>query len=568
MKDNTPFRKNMMTSVLLAEDIITKKQLDQALEYKNEVPEAKNMLIGAILVKLGFCEEEDIAKALAQNAEARFITLKDTVPSDSVKGIVDAETVKKYRAVPIDLEDEKLVMALSNPFDIMTLSDLRLITNRNVKVAVLPDSELEYLINQYINATSALKDIQEYDETLEESNSDIIETTEDTERPIIQLANQIISLGVHSNASDIHLEGKEKGSRIRFRIDGVLHEQMKIASSMHAPLVSRIKVMGGMDITQTRLPQDGRISMKIESKVVDIRVASLPSVYGEKVTLRLIDRSSNLIGLPEIGFVDEKLDAFNKISDLPYGFILITGPTGSGKSTTLYATLSKLNIPDKNIITVEDPVEKKIDGLNQIQINSRAGMTFASVLRSILRSDPDTVMIGEIRDRETAEIAIESALTGHLVLSTLHTNEASGAITRLNDMNIEPFLTASSLVGVVAQRLVRKLCTKCKTAVKITKNDILKPIPDFPIDKDAQDYTIYQPNGCIHCNNTGFKGRIGVFELLIITETIRRLIIKGASSSEIKEQAIKEGMNTLRLEGLLKVKQGITSIEEVLRVIV
>ncbi len=557
----------MLGNVLVEKNIITETQLDEALAIKNS-EDGKNLLIGNILIDLGYCTEDDIAKGLAYSSGGRYITLKEQTQSKNADGVLEPEIIKKYKVVPFCLEEETLIVAMQNPFDIMALADLRLITGREIAVAVMPDSELNYLMEQYLNTSSSLKDMEQFDENEEQESSDIIETSEDNERPVIQLANHIISLGVRSNASDIHVEAEEKRSRIRYRIDGVLHELMKVPANMHAPLVSRIKVMGGMDITQTRLPQDGRISIKVENKVVDIRVASLPSGFGEKLTLRLIDRSSNLITLPEIGFIDEKLERFNKISDLPYGFILITGPTGSGKSTTLYATLSKLNVPEKNIITIEDPIEKKIVGLNQVQINSRAGMTFASVLRSILRSDPDTIMIGEIRDQETAEIAIESALTGHLVLSTLHTNEAAGAITRLNDMNIEPFLSASSLIGVVAQRLVRKLCEKCKTPIEMSKQDILTAIHDFPVEENKDKYTLYQPKGCINCNNTGFKGRIGVFELLPISEQIRTLILRRGSAADIRNAAIEEGMTTLRMEGLLKVKQGITNVEEVLRVIV
>lgn len=567
MIEDFSLKKSMMGEALVREGIIDAKQLEEALLYQKNAPKGKEEMLGKVLVKLGFCSEIDIAKNMAKSAGARYLNLQENTPSSNVQGVLTPEIAHKYNVVPFMFEDEKLVIAMDNPFNIVALQDLKLITGREIIVGILPNSEHEYLVTQYVNSSATFKDIDQYKEEESEKN-DVLESEEDNEKPVIQLANQIISLGVRASASDIHVEAQEKRSRIRFRVDGVLHEFMKVPSTMHAPLISRLKVMGGMDIAQTRIPQDGRISIKVDERVIDIRVATLPSSFGEKVTLRLIDRTSKLISLPEIGFVDQKLERFNVITDLPYGFILITGPTGSGKSTTLYATLSKLNVVEKNIITIEDPIEKKIEGLNQVQVNARAGMTFASVLRSILRSDPDTIMIGEIRDHETAKIAVESALTGHLVLSTLHTNESSGAITRLDDMGIEPFLTASSLAGVVAQRLVRKLCEKCKEPYQISSDELLTLISDFPVEPGIKSLVLYKTKGCIHCNNTGYRGRIGVFELLAVSDNIRKLILKRASAVEIKKMAMDEGMLTLRMEGLLKIKNGITSLEEILRVIV
>jgi len=359
----------------------------------------------------------------------------------------------------------------------------------------------------------------------------------------------------------------EKTTRIRFRIDGVMHEIMQQPLSMHPVLASRIKVMAEMDIAERRIPQDGRISLTIADNAIDIRVASLPSIYGEKLTLRLLNRSGRIMSLKELGFSDAYLDHYNRTIQLPYGFILITGPTGSGKSTTLYASLDVINTLDKNIITLEDPVEIRVAGLNQIQMNRKAGMTFSSGLRSILRNDPDIIMVGEIRDHETAKIAVESALTGHLVFSTLHTNDSAGAVTRLGEMGVEPFLTASSLAGVIAQRLMRLLCLECRKSYTLSREEILSSVPDFPLDPDEEIVTLYKPQGCIACNNTGYKGRIGVFEFLRVSETMQRLILRKASTNEIRELAIAEGMHTLRQDGLLKVKQGISCIEELLRVI-
>ncbi len=337
---------------------------------------------------------------------------------------------------------------------------------------------------------------------------------------------------------------------------------------MSASIVSRFKVLGNMDIAERRVPQDGRMTFRSEGRIADIRIATLPTVFGEKVTLRIVDRNSKLLTLDKLGMPEKQREAFYQTIKAPYGFILITGPTGSGKSTTLYAALTRLNSADKNIITLEDPVERRIDGLNQIQINERAGLIFSSGLRSILRSDPDIVMIGEIRDRETAKIAVESALTGHLVLSTLHTNNSAGALTRLGEMGVEPYLTSSSLIGVIAQRLLRVLCDDCKKEYTISRNDLLKTFPDFPIEDKEKEIKIYKAEGCVQCNNTGYKGRMGVYEFLTVTDTMQELILKKASTLDIEETAINEGMVTLRADGMNKIKEGRTSIEEFFRVIV
>lgn len=387
------------------------------------------------------------------------------------------------------------------------------------------------------------------------------------DKPAVLLANQILNQAVKATASDVHIEPQEKFLRVRFRIDGVLHEIMQHPSRLNASLISRIKVMGNMDIAERRIPQDGRITLKSDGKTIDIRVASLPSAFGERVTLRLLNRSEHLITLNELGFTDQLLARYNQVLSLPYGFILITGPTGSGKSTTLYASLSRLNSIEKNIITLEDPIERRMEGLNQVQMNTKAGMTFASGLRSILRNDPDIIMVGEIRDFETAKIAVESALTGHLVLSTLHTNDSAGAVQRLSDMGVEAFLTASSLAGVIAQRLMRVLCTTCKRAVQKTRQEMLTLAPDFPLLDEEETITLHQAQGCALCNGTGYKGRIGIYEFLPVTETIQKLIIAHASAHEIRDAAIQEGMLSMRMDGLLKVRKGQSTLEELLRVI-
>jgi len=337
--------------------------------------------------------------------------------------------------------------------------------------------------------------------------------------------------------------------------------------TLHPTLVSRIKVMSNMDIAERRVPQDGRITLRVDGNIIDVRVASMPSAYGEKITMRLLNRNDRVITLKELGFHSVEIVKYEKTMKSPYGFILITGPTGSGKSTTLYASLAVLNQPDKNIITLEDPIERRMEGLTQVQVNAKAGMTFASGLRSILRNDPDTIMVGEIRDHETARIAVESALTGHLVLSTMHTNDSAGAVTRIGDMGIEPYLTASALIGVIAQRLIRVLCPECKQPYVTTREEILNSAADFPFDGDEKEIELYQAKGCVYCNGTGYKGRKGVYEFLRITETIQKMILNRASTRDIHNVAVKEGMLTMRQHGLLKVRMGLTTLEELLRVI-
>ena len=358
--------------------------------------------------------------------------------------------------------------------------------------------------------------------------------------------------------------------RVRFRIDGVLQEIMQNPIKMYAAVISRIKVIGGMDIAERRIPQDGRATVKFEDKTMDVRIASMPTVYGEKVVMRLLERSNtNIVTLKDIKFSPRQWDRFNHAIHMPYGFVLVTGPTGSGKSTTLYATLAEISTLEKNVITLEDPVERRMSGINQVQMNNRAGMTFAAALRSVLRSDPDIVMVGEIRDSETAKIAVEAALTGHMVLSTLHTNDASGAVTRLDEMGVEPFLTASSLVGVLAQRLVRRLCPKCKEEYEISHAELKNIVPDLEdYGYNKSSYKLYKAKGCLTCNNTGYKGREAVFEFLTVTEEMKRLILDRATVAEVKKLAMSQEMLTLKDEGLYKMMEGNTSLEEVLRVIV
>lgn len=557
-------QKNFLGNQLIKLGIITIEQLDEALEQQKKMEKAGSKgKLGQILVDMGFCTQEDVARALAKKSGSVFFTLSSHTIDISAMNLISPEVSAKYQAIAIGFENNRLLVALMNPNDIIALDDLRILTGYQIQPVVVPDQELTSAIRKYTQESAVVDKEKEDNKEI-----NLTSETQDDDKPAVQLANQIFNLAVDAGASDVHIEPQETLMRVRFRIDGVMHEIMQQPSRLHASLVSRIKVMGDMDIAERRIPQDGRITLKIDNKTIDVRVASLPSAYGEKLTLRLLSRSSRLITLQELGFPQSQLIRYNTSIKKPYGFILITGPTGSGKSTTLYASLATLNSIDKNIITLEDPIERRMDGLNQIQMNAKAGMTFASGLRSILRSDPDIIMVGEIRDFETAKIAVESALTGHLVLSTLHTNDSAGAISRLGDMGVERYLTASALEGVVAQRLMRVLCPNCKKSYTLSKDEILSSLPDFPLEDGENEVELYHARGCMLCNQTGYKGRMGIYEYLQVDETMQRLIIANASTNEIKTHAIQNGMITMRDDGLAKVKKGISSVEELLRVII
>ncbi len=544
---------------------ITRDQLKKALE---ELEAAKSRgekkLMGQILIELGFTTEEKVTRAIATQAGVDFVSLEKAKIDSAATSLIDPDSARRYRALPVYYENDRLVVAMFDPNDILAIDDIRLITGYEVKPVSVSGSELRAAIEQFSRVSSSVMvDDEEEEQQVEYDADEAVSVS----KPAVQLANLIFNQAVRDGASDIHIEPQEKSLRIRYRIDGVLHEIMHPPFRLYAPLVSRIKVLGNMDIANRRVPQDGRITLRIDQKVIDFRVASLPTAHGEKLTLRLLDRSARLITLPEMGFPDSQLKLFRSMITKPHGCVLVTGPTGSGKTTTLYAALAEINKVEKHIITVEDPIEYRMEGINQVPVNARAGLTFATGLRSILRNDPDVVMIGEIRDTETARIAIESALTGHLVLTTLHTNDSAGAITRLGEMGIESYLTASSVIAVLAQRLVRLLCKQCRKEYKINRDELLASVPDYPIGQNETFTTLFKPEGCMRCSKTGYRGRKGVYELLIVSEAIKHLALQNHSSGEIAERAVKEGMITLRRDGLYKVKAGLTSLEEVLRVL-
>jgi type IV pilus assembly protein PilB len=551
---------------LLRDGLINEDQIDEALE----IQKTNRSLIGNILVELGYCTEEDIARVLAEKTNTKFVSINDIGVNMSVASLIAPDMAVRSNVLPLFEEDGTLYVVMKNPNDIITIDDLKRITGYDIRPLVATDSELNAAIENFVNMSSNIGNFADDDEEGEGNGENDDEELSLDDKPAVQLINQIINNSVRAGASDVHIEALEKSMRVRFRIDGVLQEVMTNPLKIYNSAVSRVKVIGGMDIAEKRIPQDGRATVRFDERTFDIRIATLPTVYGEKIVMRLLERRNESLRLKDINFSKRQKDRFVDAIHKPYGFILVTGPTGSGKSTTLYATLAEVSTDEKNTITLEDPVERRMAGINQVQMNNRAGMTFSAGLRSILRSDPDIVMVGEIRDSETAKIAIEAALTGHLVLSTLHTNDAPSAITRLEEMGVEPFLTASSLIGVLAQRLLRKLCKNCKVPYTLTKEELTNILPDFPFDEfpDKNEFTFYEPEGCLTCNNTGYKGRQAVFEFLTVTEDIRQLILKRATGLEIRNVAQTQGMLTLRQDAMYKIIEGETSIEEMLRVVV
>ncbi len=545
--------------------LVTEAQIDQAMARQKETRKR----LGQILVEDGVVNELDLSKALATKFGVPFLDLTSTRIDAAAGNMIPEKVARKYGAVPVRfLDDNSLLVAMVDPANIFALDDLRILTGYEIQPAIASEEDVFGAISRMHRVSDSVSENAEEKAARLEEETDVADIREATEEaPIVKLVNSVIAQSVDDGASDIHFEPQAKECVVRFRIDGVLHEIMSVPRRMQSGVISRLKIMADLDIAERRVPQDGRIGLVVGGKPIDMRVATLPTVYGEKIVMRLLDKSNVMLNLTDLGFSEKSLKRFQRSFTKPYGAILVTGPTGSGKSTTLYAALNILNSPEKNVITVEDPVEYRLTGINQVQTNVKAGLTFASALRSILRCDPDIVMIGEIRDKETAQIAIESALTGHLVLSTLHTNDAPGALSRLTEMGIEPFLTSSAVDCVLAQRLARRLCKECKEPFKPTKEMLRKN--DFPPETlDRDDVTLYRAKGCSRCNGTGYKGRLGLYEVMIVSEAIRRLTVERKSADEISRVAQAEGMKMLREDGIDKVLLGMTTVEEIARVIV
>ncbi len=546
--------------LLMRAGIITERQLNDALE----VHKATGSPLGRVLVDLGYATQGGILSVMAKQIGIPYIDFSVTSPDANAIAVVPKDLATRYTLMPVEIVDDELVVAMADPQNVLALDDLRIITGYEIKPAISTKDDIVAAVQEFYKVAATLSDdeMRGADELEGMSLENLTEVTD--EAPIVKLVNFIINKAVADRASDIHVEPQEKDLRVRYRIDGVLHELMRSPKGTQAAILSRFKIMADMDIAETRKPQDGHCALTIGGHSMDFRVSTLPTVYGERIVLRILRKDNIMLRLEDLGFLPSALDRFESSFRKPYGAILVTGPTGSGKSTSLYAAINVLNDPGKHILTAEDPVEYRLPGVNQIQTNVKAGLTFARALRSFLRCSPDIILVGEIRDQETAQIAIESALTGHLVLSTLHTNDAAGAITRLTEMGVEPFLVASSVDCVLAQRLARRLCPDCKEEYKPSKQVLL----DAGYLEDNLPEKLFRAKGCKKCGGTGYRGRLGVHEVMLVTEEIGELCVREATAEAIREVAIEQGMLTLKMDGLEKVRLGRTSIEEIVRVIV
>jgi len=548
--------------ILLKKGIITQQQVD---ESKREAQKT-GLPFDKALVRLGFVSEEDIAKAIADEMGVPFMDLYGYVIDSDVIRLVPEETARKYKAIPLFKIGDSLTIAMANPQDVIAIDEIR---RKSGFVTIEPVLSIEKYIDssieQYYGVSGSMEELVQGIKKVKSAVSD--EAGADKlaeiagEMPVIKLVNLIIMQAIKEKASDIHIEPGAGALMIRFRVDGVMNEVNELPKYLQSAVISRVKILSKMDIAERRRPQDGRFMIKMQDKEIDFRVSVFPTIHGENVVLRILDKSSAIVRLTELGMLAKDLQKYEEVIKRPYGIILVTGPTGSGKTTTIYSSLSAVNSIEKNIITIEDPVEYELPLVRQTQVNVKADLTFAAGLRSILRQDPDIIMVGEIRDRETAEIAVQASLTGHLVFSTLHTNDAPSAVTRLVDMGVEPFLISSSVIAIVAQRLVRTICPKCKTQYSPGEEELA----DLKIEK-KEGLVFYRGEGCDKCKKTGYRGRIGIYEMLIMDENIRYLVMSKAPADEIRKCAISQGMRVLRDDGFEKAKNGITTVEEVLRV--
>ncbi|HOF86754.1 MAG TPA: ATPase, T2SS/T4P/T4SS family [Armatimonadota bacterium] len=571
--------------ILLEQGVITADQLKQALA----VQKTKNEKLGRILIELGFVSERQVLAAYAQQLA---IPLYDptVAPDPSVAKVIPDHLVQRYNVVPLRRDGNKLVVAMLDPSNVFALDDLRLVTGFDIDPVLATPDDMDALRSSQGAAPAAessmttalavaagaegdsqegaadfntmVEAIRRPDAPGQTDDDGTMDVTEDA--PVIRMVNVLIQNAIKEGASDIHVEPDRKHVRIRYRIDGVLYEMMSLPKFAHAPLISRLKIMADMNIAERRIPQDGRIHIRFDKRDYDMRVNILPTVFGEKCVMRILDQSAVLIGLGRLGFTAEMMAELEELIVKPNGMVLATGPTGSGKTTTLYSILNRINSIEKNILTVEDPVEYQLPGVNQVSVNRKSGLTFPVAMRAFLRQDPDIIMVGEIRDLETAEIAVQASLTGHLVLSTLHTNDSPSTIVRLSDMGIEPFLISASIIGVIAQRLGRKLCERCKAPITLPP-DAMQRMGMTEAQMEAA--TFFKPVGCSDCSNRGFRGRVGIFELLTLNEELGELIVRRAPLSEITQAALAAGMTSLVMDGMIKAQRGITTVEEVLRVV-
>ncbi|GIG36872.1 GspE/PulE family protein [Cellulomonas pakistanensis] len=553
-----------LAEILLERGLVDEEQLLAALDAQV----ATRSPLGPALVASGALTEEQLVGALAEQAGMAYVDLDTAVLDPAVVALVPGPVCRRHGVLPIGTDDGVLQIAMSDPGNVLALDDLRALTGRQVRPVVASRRALESALDRWVRADSEIADLSQSMQEAQAASGEVAEVGDvlDADTPVVRWVNLLVTQAIADRASDVHVEPAETELRVRYRIDGVLKEQQPAPKAMQAAVLSRIKVMSDIDIAERRKPQDGRMSVVHQGQKIDLRVASLPTVWGEKIVMRVLDNSTARLDLRDLSFSERSFEVYDRAYRKPYGMILVTGPTGSGKSTTLYATVNAVSKPEINVITVEDPVEYRLPGINQVQVNPKAGLTFAGALRSILRSDPDVVLLGEIRDHETAQIAVEAALTGHLVLSTLHTNDAASAVTRLVEMGIEPFLVGSALDAVVAQRLARRLCRKCAEPYEPSPADLRSagftwPDPGRPVE-------LFRPVGCPACSGTGYRGRLALHEVMEVSEPIERHAVARSSAQEIAATAHAEGMVSLREDGWQKVCEGRTSLEELLRVVV
>ncbi len=556
-----PYTSERLGEVLVRADLITDEQLDAALSTQQR----SGGKIGEVLVRELIVTEEQIAGALAQQKGLEHVNLASTTVDPVVAQMLPIGMARRRQVIPIALRGETILLAMADPLDVEAIDETEIRTAHKVEPVVAAASQVRYAIEKFIAGADALQELSTANVAEPaDTESEARETHGEDDVAVVRMINQIIRQAVLERASDVHFEPGESGVRVRHRVDGVLRETAGLPKGAQSELLSRVKVMADLDITERRRPQDGRIAVKVDGREIDIRVATLPTPYGEAITLRLLDKQVALHDIGELGLQPDDLVRLERMLHKPYGALLVSGPTGSGKSTTLYSLLGVINEPGRKIITVEDPIEYRMDGITQMAVNARIGLTFASGLRTILRSDPDVVMVGEVRDPETAEMAIRSALTGHLVLTSIHTNDAPSALTRLSDMGVPPYITSSALLGAVAQRLVRRLCPHCKRA---TRPDAQLLVGLGFSEREAADMVVYEPEGCEECGGTGYRGRMGVFEVMEFDEELSALYLRDAAADELRRSAMARGMRSLRRDALDRVAAGLTSIEEIERVV-
>jgi len=557
---------NRLGELLVRNKLINESQLAKALEEQR----VQGGRLGASLIKLGFIREDELAAFLSRQYGVPSINLSEFEIDPSVIKLVPPEVAQKYQVIPINRAGSTLIVAMSDPSNIFAIDDIKFMTGYNVEVVVAPEASIKISIDKYYDQSASFEEVMggldDIDLELVDEGDDVDvgaleKASEDA--PVVKLVNLILTDAIKRKASDIHIEPYEKSFRVRYRIDGVLYEVMKPPMKLKNAITSRIKIMSEMDIAERRLPQDGRIKIKLPGgKDMDYRVNCLPTLFGEKVCLRLLDKSNLQLDMTKLGYEPQALEWFKREIHKPFGMVLVTGPTGSGKTVSLYSALAELNKVTENISTAEDPVEFNFAGINQVQMHEEIGLNFAAALRAFLRQDPDIIMIGEIRDFETAEIGVKAALTGHLVLSTLHTNDAPSTINRLLNMGIEPFLVASAVNLITAQRLGRRVCSECKQPEEVPKQAL---IDAGVAPEEVDQYVCYRGEGCTTCNNTGYKGRIGIYQVMPMLEEIREMILAGANTAEIKRESMRLGVKTMRQSALTKLKEGVTTVEEVLR---